>query len=174
MEVTIPCCCAPRVDGQQPHPTGDHLTFHEPLDPRVRRSLIYDMTLLGEDSTDGERFAILSEGYMLRCIDAWTLVDAKDKPLPPSRDNIRALLLPNALAYDIAAKATDELYSGVVLGPLAMRALSFSPPRQTGASTSATNGSTSRTKRSKPSSTSTTQTDATEPTPPSLAGASST
>jgi hypothetical protein len=147
MDVTIDCGCPPK-DGQPRH-SSDTVTLHEPILPIIRRALLYDLSLLGDGASVGDQLALLSEGYVLRCIDAWTLVDDKGKPVPPSRDNIRTLLLERPDYGDPVAKAADDLYSEAVLLPLLLGASTSSSAGRTGRSTSpATNGQTPHKKRS--------------------------
>ncbi len=163
MDVQIACTCPPKAGGEPRH-DSDTVTLHEPILPVVRRALIYDLGLLPDDATAGDRLAMLSEGYILRCIDAWTLWgDVEDEkgrtklgPLPPSRDNIRLRILGNDRAFDVLAKAADDLYSEAVLLPLLLWASSSLSDGPTNGSTSpAKNGATHPRKRSRPSSTST-------------------
>jgi hypothetical protein len=151
MDVQIACPCPPTAEG--PRHEFDTVTLHEPIESRVRRALLYDIGLLGDDATAGDRLALLSEGYLLRCIDRWTVVDAKGKALPPSRDNIRRLLIEDAYRGDVVAKAADDLYSEAVLLPLMLGASSSSSDSPTDEPTSpAVNGTTHHPRRSKRSS----------------------
>lgn len=180
MDVQIACACPVLPDGQARHPF-DTVTLHEPIEPRVRRALLYEIGLDAE-ATTGDKLAMLSEGYVLRCIDRWTIIgpiegeNGKTKlgPLPPSRANIQRLILDDAGRGDVLTKATDELYSEAVLLPLILGASNSSPASPTGGSTSrATNGRTPPKRPSRPSSTTTTRTVDTAPMPWSNGGASS-
>jgi hypothetical protein len=160
MDVTIPCICPPKADGEPRH-DQDTVTLRDALPPLARRALIYDLSLLGDEGTMGDKLATLNEGYILRGVESWTIVDAKGKPVPVTPSAIRERLVDN----DIVAKAADDLYTEVVLLPLLLGASSFSPPTPTAAQTSAvTNGQTPQRKPSKRSSTSTTRMDAIGPT----------
>src|SRR5262249_23818145 len=91
-------------------------------------------------------------------IDAWTLVDEKGKPVPPTKANIRArLLVDDAFAMPVA-QAADDLYAKVVLLPLLQGASSSSSRTPTPPATSATtDGPTLPRKPSRRSSTARTQ-----------------
>lgn len=175
MEVTIPCPCPPRADGASRH-ESDSVTLREPLDFRTRlvlRQTVKWVKTADEDATEGEILGALTEAYVLHCIDAWSLVDAKGKALPPSRANIRAVLMADDRLAMPVADAADRLYSEVVLLPLLIGASSSSPGTPTDESTSPmSNGRTPRPKPSKRSSTSTSQMAATGPTQLSPGGAS--
>lgn len=177
MDVPIACGCPPAGDGQPRHPS-DTVTLREPLDFRTRlilRQTIRWVKTEHEDATEGEMLAALTEAYLIYCIDGWTLVDAKGKPLAPSRDNIRSVLMARDDLAMPVADAADGLYGEVVLLPLLLAASNSSPGKPTAAPTSpTTNGTTHRPKRSRPSSTSTIQMVATGPMPASPAGVSST
>jgi len=171
MDVAIPCICPPKADGEPRH-AGDTVVLRDTFPPRARRALIYDLSL-NDEGTMGDRLALLNEGYVIRGVESWTLVDAKDKPLEVTPKAIAEHLIDRENVYDIVAKAADDLYTEAVLLPLLLGASSFSPPTPTVARMSAaTNGRTPR-KPSKRSSTITFPTAGTEPTLLSNGGVSS-
>ena len=177
MDVTIPCICPPKADGQARHPDGDTITLREHLDFRAAVTARNSIVLLKQDdpeATSADILALLTETELLVGISAWTITDAKGVRLEVTRTNIREVLLSHADEAMIAGDAADELYTASVLLPLLAKASTFSPPMPIADSTSATTTS-SRTNptRSKRSSITTIPTGATETTSPSLAGASS-
>jgi len=172
MDVTIPCICPPKADGEPRH-AQDTVVFRDAFPPRARRALIYDLSL-NEDGTAGDKLALLNEGYIVRGVESWTLVNEKGKAVPVTPATITEHLLDRADVYDLLAKVADDLYTEVVLLPLLLGASSFSPPTPTVAQTSAaSNGQTHQRKPSKRSSTSTIPTAVTGPMLASPGGASS-
>jgi hypothetical protein len=171
MDVTIRCTCPPKADGEPRH-AQDTVVLRDVLSPRARRALIYDLSLLGDEGTMGDKLATLNEGYVLRGVESWTLVDEKGKAIPVTPAMITEQLIdrPN----DVVATAADDLYTEVVLLPLLLGASSYSPSTPTAAQMSAaTNGQTPQRKPSKRSSTSTTPMVVTGPTLLSNGGGSS-
>jgi hypothetical protein len=170
----IECVCPVRPDGAVRHPNGDTVTLREKLDFRSALTARNTVILIKQEDEQADAAAILAaltEVYLLMGITSWTLVDAKAKPLPVSRDNVRALMdeHPDA-AMEIGDEA-DGLYSEAVITPLVARASSYSPPTPITGSTSATNGaSPARRKRPKPSSITTSRTDVIETMSASPAG----
>ena len=180
MDVPVGCLCPPRADGGTRHPDGDTVTLRDRLDFRSATTIRKAIGLLGEDGvTDSaEILAVMTEWYCLLGIEAWTLVDARNKPIEVTRPAIREHLLedPAAVMETMAlADAADELYMPLVLLPLLARASKSSPPTPTPDSTSAPTDSPAKPrKRSRPSSTTSIPTAATGTTSTSPAGASST
>lgn len=175
MNVTIPCPCPPKADGTARH-ASDTVTLRDTLDFRTRltlRQTVRWAKTANDDLTEGEVLAQLTEAYLLHCIDAWSLLDDKGKALPPSRANIREVLLEHDQASMIVADGADGLYSEVVLLPLLTGASKFSPDLPTDASTSPTTGGPTPQKPSKRSSTTTTPMAVTGPMQASPGGASS-
>lgn len=97
--------------------------------------------------------AILTERFVLYGIQAWSIVDAKNKPVDVSRQTITDLILSDIeLATDIGDVA-DERYREAVMLPLIQRGQTSSPTTPTNGSTSAaTTRSTKRRTRSSRSS----------------------
>jgi hypothetical protein len=108
-----------------------------------------------------ERLAVCTEFYMLMGISAWSLVDAKGKPVPVSHSAIRERLFDSSEVV-VVSEVAEEAYNPVVLLPLMERASTSSPPKPTDESTSPTSTPPKPQKPSRPSSTSTTQTAGTE------------
>lgn len=156
MDVTIGCVCPP-VGGQRPH-ESDTVTLRETLDFRTaalaRKSISWLKT---EDPDAGvpDMLAMLSEFYLLNCIEAWSLRD-RGKPIEPTRANIRAYLLADQEAAFTVADEADRIYAPLVILPLASRASTSSPPTPTAEPTSATKPIGRKSTPSKPSSTAST------------------
>lgn len=156
----VRCLCPP--DGSR-HPEGEAITFRERLDFRTallaRKSIAW---LKNEDPDSGvpEILALLSEFYLLNCIESWTLRDAKGKPLEVSKTNIRSQVLASTAAFDLADFA-DDIYTDQVLLPLAAAGSSSSLPSPTNGSTSPTPGNGPSRRPSKRSSIANTRTVAT-------------
>jgi len=171
----IDCICPSKADGQMRHPDGDEITLRETLGFRSVLALRNEPMVLkteDPDASTGEILAALTEGYLVFGVESWTLVDAKGKPIPVTRANVREHLLSRPDAAIVVADAADERYSAVVL-PLLLRASNSSPLTPTSDSTSPTNGgSTKRPKRSSPSSTTSSPTAGTATTTSLLAGGS--
>jgi hypothetical protein len=130
---------------------------------------------------------IMSEGYLVSGVVAWTLLDENGQPVPITPQNINDQLLLDFQIAEPISSIADDLYYEPVLAPLLKRL-------RASLQTSPTKGSTSATKRSrtrkasqpsrsirrsskrptplKPSSTSTTQTGSTGKTLVALAGGS--
>jgi hypothetical protein len=167
MDVTIGCVCS-----GAPHET-DTVTLRERLSFHDVKALKVDVgfTAAADDTTDGDTLAVLSEGYLLRGIESWSLVDDKGKPLPITRANIRDGLLSHLDEAQVVSEAAENLYNPDVLLPLVRAAQGYSPPSQTDELTSATTDSPKRSrKRSLPSLTTTTPTDDIETITPLPAG----
>lgn len=175
--VTIECLCPPKAAGEVRHPQGDTVTLRERLDFRAAvtaRNTIVFLKSEDPDASAAEILAALTETYLLLGIESWSLLDAKGKPLPPSKAAIREYLLARPEIAMRVGDAADELYSEAVVLPLLARAQNFSPPTPTNGPTSAPKGSSPKPpKPSKPSSTTTTPTGGTVPTSLSPAGDSS-
>ena len=154
IDVTIGCLCP-----GHPH-DSDTVQMREQLDFRRAAAIKYAVLLFKTDqpSADAaEVLALLSEQYLVQGIEAWSLRDDKDQPIPVSREAIVIFLLTNLEAAGVVAERADELYSEAVMLPLLQMGSTSSRPGPTNGSTSATNGSSHKPrKRSKPSSTSTT------------------
>ena len=170
-EVKIGCLCP-----GQPHPS-DSVYLREKLDYRNAAAIKYAVLVYKSDEPDsdaGDVLAMLSEQYVLHGVEAWTLRDEKNKPLPVTREKIHGVLLADLDAATLVAEKADELYAQVVMLPLLRRGSTSSPPTPTNGSTSATNGSSrAPRKRSKPSSTSTSPMEDTVTISTSPAGVSS-
>ncbi len=166
----IECICPPRADGAPRHPDGDTVTLRPTLGFREALTVIDAVKVVRTDdeATTPDVLAAMTEFYTLLGIESWTLADAKNKPVPVTRANIRALLLTRMEAAMVVADEADELYSGIIV-PLVLRTSessrdtqtepSTSQPTQTPTSTRPKDGSSpTRQRRSKPSSTTTTRT----------------
>jgi hypothetical protein len=177
MDVTIPCVCPPRADGQTRHTDGDTITLRERLDFRAALTARNTMVLVkteDPDASTAEILAALTETYLLAGIESWSLVDAKNKAVVVSKTAIRECLLTHPDEAMTAGNAADELYSASVILPLVALAQTSSPPTPTTASTSAPRRSSAkRPRRSKPSSITPFPMDATGTTSLLPAGASS-
>jgi hypothetical protein len=170
MKITIPCACPP-VDGGPRHPEGDELIYVDELPYRDAIAAQKDMALSfgddDEEATSGDALAALAEQYVLRGLEAWTLVDVQGAPIAPTRAAIRGYILSDWRIAVVVSEAVEPLYNPQVLLPLVRRAEKSSPPGPTDDSTSAPTAlPKKRPTRSKPSSTSSTLTDGTAtPTP---------
>jgi hypothetical protein len=157
----IPCLCPPKKDGTPRH-EKDTVTFKETLDFKTRTIARKTIGLLGMQeggSPMAEVLATLTEFYLLYCIESWSLVDEKGKPVPVSKEAIRERVLSNDEVASQLGDEADALYSEAVLLPLVMGASRSSPPTPTNGSTSPTNGSGRKHRKpSRPSSTSITPT----------------
>ena len=173
---TIGCICPPKADGTPRHIT-DEVTLRERLDFRSALWARNTVAVLKQEDAEAsvaEILAALTEVYLLVGIESWTLVDAKNKPVPVSKAAIRALLAEHPDEAMTIGDEADGLYTEAVIAPLLARASNFSPPTPIAGSTSATTGSSpGHPKRSRPSSTSTTPTDGIARMSASLAGGSS-
>jgi hypothetical protein len=174
MKVEIDCICPPRADGEPRH-AQDTVTLRETLDFRSVTAIRHGISLIERDEETyvSEVLAVLTEGYVLHGIESWSLVDAKGKPLPLSRQAIRETILSRVDVASVVGDAADEMYGPTVLLPLLQRASRSSSGMPMEPSTSHPTGSSKRRRtRSKPSSTTSSPTDATVTTSPSLAGVS--
>lgn len=135
---TIDCICPPKADGQTRHPDGDTVTLRERLDFRSALTVVDAIKLArgDEDMTAADIYAAMTETYLLLGIESWTVTDAKGKPLPTTRANIRSVLLENISAAMVVAEEADETYAEMIV-PLAMRGSQSSPDTPTEDSTSA-------------------------------------
>jgi hypothetical protein len=158
----IECICPPKADGEPRHPDGDTVTLRERLGFRealTARNAFLVLKQEDPEASTAEVLAVLTETYLLLGIEAWSVVDAKGKPLPVSRSAIRELLLSDPNVATPIGDEADALYSAVVIEPLVARASNSSRTTPTPTSTSVTNGSLQiRPKRSRRSSTTTTRT----------------
>ena len=142
MDVTIGCLCPPKANGEPRH-QQDTVTLPDILD--FRRTVVVRQSI-GLGYKDGsieslpDMVGLLIEAYVLNCIDAWTLVDDHNKPVPLSRQAIREHLLTNFEAAEKVGDAADNLYTEKVILPLLMRASPSLPATPMPVSTSATNG----------------------------------
>jgi hypothetical protein len=168
VNVTTPCPCPPKADGTARH-ESDTVTLRDKLDFRqataIRNAIAY--AKLDDPDIDGtEILAILTEGYILQGVEAWSFVEIGEKgkvqPRPVTKPAIRDALLSDAVFAQPIGEAADALYGPMILLPLVQRALASSQPSQTDESTSQkTTSPPKRPKRLKPSSISTTATDGT-------------
>lgn len=142
MNVTIPCPCPPKSDGGTRH-TQDTVTLRETLDFRTVGAIRNAVLILpGEDRADQAYvLAILTEAYVLAGIEAWSLVDAKGKPVPVDRGAIRTFLAEHPELGVPIGDAADELYQQRYMAPLLWTSQTSSPDTPTDESTSAGNGS---------------------------------
>jgi hypothetical protein len=150
--VTIECICPPRADGSPRHPAGDTVTLRERLDFRAALTARNTMVLLkteDPDASTAEILAALTETYLLVGIEAWSVTDAKGKPVEPTKAAIREMLLSRPDTAMTVGNAADELYSAAVILPLVALAQNSSPPTPTNGSTSAPKPSSA--KRPRPS-----------------------
>lgn len=174
--VKVECLCPPKPDGSVRHPDGDTIELHERMDFRSVLAARNAMGLVYDDDPDAsvaEVLAALTETYILLGVRSWTLVDAKNKPIPVTKPAIREYLLVNDEAAIAVSDEADELYRDRIIAPLVVAAQKSSPPSPTERSTSATKASSPKPRKpSRPSSTSTTRTDGIEMTSPLLAGGS--
>lgn len=162
-DVTVTCLCPP--DGTR-HPDGEVVTFRETIDFRtasIARKSVEWLRYEDPEADVPEVLAVLSEFYLLHCIERWTIRDAKGKPVEVSKAAVREYVLPNATAAFDLAEAADELYQEVILLPLVARASKSSPPTLTNGSTSPPKPSGRSRKPLKPSSTVNTPTVAIAP-----------
>ena len=171
----IRCVCPPKADGTPRH-DHDTVTLREKMDFRssiaIRNALAVES--LGGELPLADILAILAERFVLYGIESWSLRDAKNQPVPVSRQAITDLILSDIeLATDIA-DAADDLYRDAVLLPLVQRGQRSSPSTPTTEPTSpTTSGSGRRQRQSSRSSISTIPTAATETTSNALVGGSS-
>ena len=86
MDVTIECICPPTADGEPRH-EQDTITFKETFSFHEVVALQKDMAMAGsdDDATVGDSLAALTEGYIVRGITSWTVVDARGKAVTPNR-----------------------------------------------------------------------------------------
>lgn len=171
MKVSIECICPGRK-----HDKGDTIVLRDRLDFRTAIALRNSVAVLYAEEPEADLadvMAVLTDGYLTRGIESWTLRDKDNKPLPPSRSNIREYLLSNIEIAQDVGEVADELYQAAVMLPLLRRASQSLPDTPTTDSTSpTTTSSTKRQTKSKPSSTTTSLTVVTEATSSSLDGGS--
>ena len=187
--VHIECPCPNR-----PHAEGDTVSLRPKLDLAGGTAVQSLFSGYLQASAEEEQVpnwqklaGLMTEGYLLNGIMAWTLVDEQGAALPLNDRNIRAALFDDFAVSKPIADVADGLYYEAVLAPLVNRLNESLQRSQTRRSTSPTKNSKARTARlrspstppslkpvklPKPSSTSTTQTDATETTLRSLGRAS--
>jgi hypothetical protein len=173
--VTIACLCPPLASGDTRHPDGDEVHLRERLDFRAATTMRKVIALVYHEDPEAsvaDILGALTEHYVLLGVESWTLVDARNKPIPVTKPAIREHLLSHPDIAMEVGDAADELYSESVVDPLVAKASSSSPPTPTDDSTSAPTDST-RPTPSSPSSTSTTPMDDTVMTSSPLVGASS-
>lgn len=168
MDVSIDCLCP--IDPRHEH---DAIGLRPTLDYRSVTAIRYRIGDLEDQSDQAEVLACLNEGYILYGIESWSLVDESRKPLPVTRANIAARILPDLLAASVIGDAADNLYAKAVMIPLVLLASRSLPPTPMAPSTSApTDSSRRHPKPSRRSSTSITPTDGIVATSPSLDGVS--
>lgn len=169
--VVVACPCP-----GTPH-ESDTVDLREKLDLAsgiAIQRLIIEANQAGTGLGAAELTGLLSEGYLLYGVEAWSFVGEQGHPVPVTKDTIRSVLLADFSLAAPVAEAADGLYMAAVILPLVKRAQNFSPTSLTNGSTSPRpRGTRKSPKRSKPSSTTTSLTDATEGTSPLPAGASS-
>ena len=84
-DVTVACLCPP--DGTR-HPAGETVTFRETLDFRtasIARKSVEWLRYEDPEADVPEVLAVLSEFYLLHCIESWTLRDARASPWRSAR-----------------------------------------------------------------------------------------
>lgn len=169
MDIVIPCACPPTEGG--PRHELDTLTYADELSYRdaiaAQKDMAFEMGDEEGETTSGDALAALTEQYVLRGLEAWTLLDVDGQPIEPTRTAIRGYVLSSWRVAQVVSEAIEPLYNPQVLLPLVRRAEKLSQPGPTGDSTLAPTGSPAkRPTRSKRSSTSNTLTDGTaRPTP---------
>jgi hypothetical protein len=171
----IACVCPPKGDDVR-HPDGDTVNLREKLGFRSALTARNEIVAAKEDDDDVSTAAItavLTETFLLLGIESWTLVDAKGKPIEPSKQTIRDFMEGHP---DEAMEVGDdafERYQEAVVAPLVARASNSSTISPPDASTSPTTGSGRKPrKQSKPFLTTTSRTDAIETTSLSPVGVS--
>ncbi len=163
----IRCVCPAKPDGSPRH-DHDEVVLKDHLDFRSAVSIRNAVSLLKSEDPDASTadvLAALTEGYVLNGVASWSLVDAKGKPVEPTRTAIREFMedhLDEALEL---ANEADSMYMESVMLPLIVRGSTSSSTTPTASSTSRPTGSTVKPRKpSPPSSISTTPTDDTETT----------
>jgi hypothetical protein len=174
MDVTIPCPCPRKADGEPRH-ESDTVTLRDVLNFHQAATVANATMFIDNDDPDSraaEVLAVLSEYYVLVGVERWTLLDAAGKRVEVSKSAIRKNIIDRPEIAAPVVDAADELYSAAILLPLALKASRSSPPTPTTVSTSPKPAGTPRKARkpSKRSLTSTTPTDATETTSLLLVG----
>ncbi len=169
----IKCVCPPKPSGEARH-TKDTVTLKDRMDFRASIAIRNALALEAGDGGEidmADILAILTERFIRYGIASWSLVDAKNQPVPVSQDAISRLILSDIdLATDIGDEA-DERYREAVMLPLLLRGQRSSQPSPTNGSTSpGITPSTKRRTRSKPSSITSIRTADTVTTSPSLDG----
>jgi hypothetical protein len=183
---TTRCICPPLADGSVRHEAGDTITLRDKMPFRDVVAMRYEVGVAKEendatpehDEYGGvDMLALLTEGYLTRGVESWTLERDGAKgaePIPVSRSSITQYLLSEVDVALEVADIADDLYAGVVILPLLKAASTSSPSTPTAASTSArTRSQTRRRKQSKRSSITTIPTAGTERTQSSPDGDSS-
>ena len=90
MDVQIVCPC-PAKDGAPRH-VSDTVTLRETLDFRAATTIRNSIAFAKAEDPDlssAEMLAILTEGYLLFGIEAWSLTDEKNKAVPATKPEIR-------------------------------------------------------------------------------------
>jgi hypothetical protein len=152
-DVQIACPCP-----GSPHPGGDTVSLLERLPTRSALAVRNRVALSGLGEGDGaELLGILTEGYVMFGVAAWTLVDAMGKPLPCTREEVRRLCDETDLGMELADPA-DELYARQVTLPLLRRGAASSQAGSTDGSTFPSSRETPLPRRSRRSSTTTSPT----------------
>lgn len=170
--VAIACLCPPKADGTPRH-EQDFVNLRERLDFRQAVAVRNEARVLVRSGggTEGEFLAVLAEAYILQGVESWSLVDDRNKPLAPTRDNLRAVLMADYDEAEKVANAADDLYSEAVVLPLLGAGPTSSPASPTPASTSAKTSTGSKARKpSSRSSISTIPTDGTVTTSGPLVG----
>ena len=172
----IKCVCPPKPSGEARH-AKDTVTLKDRMDFRASIAIRNALALEAGDGGEidmADILAILTERFIRYGIASWSLVDAKNQPVPVSQDAISRLILSDIdLATDIGDEA-DERYREAVMLPLLLRGQRSSQPSPTTGSTSpATTPSTKRRTRSSRSSITSLPTADTTTTSSSLGGDSS-
>lgn len=148
VEVACPCPGTPHA--------GDEIFLYPELG--FQGGVVTIRKLSGGGDAD-ELTAVLLDCYLRYGIADWTLVDADGKATPVDKEAIVAFSTTHFDAAIVVANKADDLYSGRLLGPLAIRAANSSATSRTNGLTSVSPQPSTSRKRSRPSSTSTTATE---------------
>lgn len=132
-QVNVPCLCPDKG-----HEAGDTITMRETLDFLAVRAVRYAAQMEQDDDSDisiPSLLAVMSEGYILHGVEAWTVQDKDDKgrlqPVEVTRGNVRKYLLSDMVASQIIGDFADVLYRPQVFLPLAELARRSSQPSPT-------------------------------------------
>jgi hypothetical protein len=184
--VEIRCVCPAKTDGSPRH-DHDEITLKERLDFRssvaIRNALALASAENDWELDFADILAILTERFIRYGIEAWTIVDAKNQPVPVSQKAITEYILSDIDLGTQVGDEVDERYRTAALTPLMQGGQTSLRGSSTSGSTSAARSkrttaksstrSSTRPTPSSPSSISTIPTAATETTSNALDGGSS-